>query len=43
MPDNEPPVRSAARVSPTKIRKVYQTDTLGIVDEEMIDELGFGL
>jgi predicted RNA-binding Zn-ribbon protein involved in translation (DUF1610 family) len=43
MPDNEPPVKWAPRISPTKIRKLYQTDALRIVDEELIDEVGFAL
>ncbi|HEY7091823.1 MAG TPA: hypothetical protein VH393_01500 [Ktedonobacterales bacterium] len=36
-------MRWAPRVSLTKIRKLYQTDALGIVNEELIDEVGFAL
>jgi hypothetical protein len=43
MSDNEPPVRWAPRISRTKIRRLYQTDARGIVDEELIDEVGFAL
>lgn len=43
MPQREPLVRWAPRVAPAKIRRLYQTDALGIYDEELIDEVGFGL
>jgi hypothetical protein len=43
MPQDEPPVRWAARVAPAKIRRLYQTDARGIHDKELIDEIGFGL
>jgi hypothetical protein len=36
-------VRWARRVSPAKIRRLYQTYASGIVDEELIDEIAYGL
>ncbi len=43
MSDNNKTVRWAPRVSPTKLRKLYKTDALGLTDEELIDEVGFAL
>jgi hypothetical protein len=43
MPQNEPSVRWAPRVASAKIHKLYQTDALGIVDEELIDLVGVAL
>ena len=36
-------VRWAPRVNPQAIRRLYQTDALGIVDEEQIDHVGYAL
>jgi predicted RNA-binding Zn-ribbon protein involved in translation (DUF1610 family) len=36
-------VRWAPRVNPQKIRRLYETDARGIVDEELIDDVGFAL
>ena len=36
-------VRWASRVNPSKIRRLYETDARGIVDEELIDEVGIAL
>jgi hypothetical protein len=36
-------VRWAPRVPPHKIRRLYETDALGIVDEEQIDDVGYAL
>lgn len=36
-------VRWASRVNPRLIRRLYETDARGIVDEELIDEVGFAL
>src|SRR5947208_10067205 len=36
-------VRWAPRVNPHKIRRLYETDARGIVDDELIEEVGFGL
>src|SRR5436305_3499491 len=36
-------VRWAPRVNPHKIRRLYETDARGIVDEELIEEVGFAL
>lgn len=36
-------VRWAPRVNPDAIRRLYETDALGIVDEEQIDEVGYAL
>ena len=33
----------ASRVNPILIRRLYQTDAHGIVDEELIDAVGFAL
>jgi len=35
--------RWASRVNPTTIRRLYETDARGVVDEELIDEVGFAL
>jgi hypothetical protein len=43
MPRSEPPVRWAPRVARAKVRKLYHTDALGIIDEDLIDQVGFGL
>ena len=37
------PIRWAAKVSRAKIRQVYHKDALGLVDEELIEEVGFAL
>ncbi len=36
-------VHWASRVNPILIRRLYQTDARGIVDEELIDAVGFAL
>jgi len=36
-------VRWAPRVNPHKIRRLYETDARGIVDDELIEEVGFAL
>ncbi len=36
-------VHWASRVNPVLIRRLYQTDARGIVDEELIDAVGFAL
>jgi hypothetical protein len=36
-------VRWAPRVAPHKIRRLYETDALGLVDEEQIDDVGYAL
>src|SRR5438874_8370391 len=36
-------VRWAPRVNPHKIRRLYETDARGIVDDELIDNVGFAL
>jgi hypothetical protein len=36
-------VRWAPRVNPSKIRRLYETDARGIVDDELIEEVGFAL
>jgi hypothetical protein len=36
-------VRWASRVNPTMIRRLYERDALGIVDEDLIDEVGYAL
>src|SRR5207249_3002792 len=36
-------VRWAPRVNPQKIRRLYETDARGIIDEELIEEVGFSL
>ena len=36
-------VRWAPRVKPHEVRRLYETDARGIVDEEQIDEVGYGL
>ncbi len=36
-------VRWASRVNPSTIRRLYEADAHGIVDEELVDEVGFAL
>ena len=36
-------IRWAPRVNPSQIRRLYETDARGIVDQELIDEVGFAL
>jgi ribosomal protein S27AE len=36
-------VRWASRVNPSKIRRLYEMDARGILDEELIDQVGFAL
>ncbi len=44
MPSDRAPLpRWAPRVPPEKIRRLYELDALGIVDEELIDEVAFAL
>jgi hypothetical protein len=37
------PIRWEPRVSPALIRRLYETDARGIVDEDLIDEVGYAL
>lgn len=39
----EPPVRWAPRLRPERLRRLYTTDALGLVDEDLIDDVGFAL
>lgn len=41
--DNLAKIRWAPRVNPRLIRRLYETDASGIVDEELIDEAGCAL
>ena len=43
MAKNEPPVRWAPRVQPSHIRRLYELDAYGLLDEELIDEVGYTL
>ena len=43
MPNNEPRIRWAPKVRRHKINRLYQNDALGILDEELVAELGFDL
>jgi predicted RNA-binding Zn-ribbon protein involved in translation (DUF1610 family) len=36
-------VQWASRVNPARIRRLYETDARGIVDEELIDKVGYAL
>jgi hypothetical protein len=38
-----PPFRWAPRVEQEKIRRLYETDARGIVDEELIDDVGYAM
>jgi hypothetical protein len=42
-PEHLAAVRWAPRVSPAAIRRLYETDARGIVDEEQIDDVGYAL
>ena len=37
------PFRWARRVEQDKIRRLYETDARGIVDEELIDDVGYAM
>jgi hypothetical protein len=43
MAKTEPPVRWAPRVDPNKLRRLYQLDAQGILDADLLDEVGYGL
>jgi predicted RNA-binding Zn-ribbon protein involved in translation (DUF1610 family) len=43
MTDTVPGLHWAPRVSREKVRRLYETDAKGLVDEEQIDEVGWGL
>ncbi len=43
MPSDRAPLpKWAPRVAPAKLRRLYELDALGIVDEDLIDEVAFG-
>jgi len=37
------PIEWAPRIKPHKIRRLYELDAKGILDEDLIDEVGYGL
>lgn len=39
----DPPVRWAPRVQPHKLRRLYELDAQGILDEELLDDVGYAL
>jgi hypothetical protein len=41
--DQHRPFRWARRVEQEKIRRLYETDARGIVDDELIDEVGYAM
>jgi len=41
MPNGEQKLRWAQKVRREKIRRLYETDAKGIIDEELIDEVGY--
>ena len=43
MAQAEPPVRWAPRVQPGALRRLYQLDAQGILDGDLIDQVGFAL
>ncbi len=43
MPNTNAPIRWARRVEQHRIRQLYARDAQGIVDEELIDEVGYAL
>jgi hypothetical protein len=43
MAKSDPPVRWAPRVQPHKLRRLYELDAQGILDQDMIDEVGYSL
>ena len=43
MTKNKATIRWARRVEPQKIKRLYKTDARGIVDEALIDDVGFAL
>jgi hypothetical protein len=42
-PEHLAAIRWAPRVNPSAIRRLYETDALGIVDEQQIDDVGYAL
>src|SRR5262245_16842999 len=43
MPKLDPPVRWTPRVRPELIRRLYALDAQGLLDEELLDEVGYAL
>lgn len=43
MAKSEPPVRWAPRLHPSKLRRLYELDAQGILDDDLIDEVGYTL
>ncbi len=43
MTKSDPPVRWASRVHPNKLRRLYELDAQGILDEELLDNVGYAL
>lgn len=43
MPEPAVKIRWAPRVRPDKIRRLYRNDADGILDEDLLDEVGYGL
>jgi Zn ribbon nucleic-acid-binding protein len=43
MAKSEPPVRWAPRVHPNKLKRLYELDAQGILDDDLIDEVGYTL
>ena len=43
MADKKAPIRWARRVEQQKIRRLYASDARGIVDEELIDDVGYAM
>jgi hypothetical protein len=41
--DQQPPFRWAPRVAQDKIRRLYETDARGTVDDELIDDVGYAM
>jgi hypothetical protein len=43
MPDNTPRIQWASKVRQHQIRRLYENDAQGILDEDLIDEVGYAL
>lgn len=38
-----PRIRWASRVDPLKIRRLYRSDAQGILDQDLLDDVGYGI
>ncbi len=42
-PVNDPPLRWAAKLQPGRIQRVYEQDARGLVDDDLLNDVGWAL